>query len=385
MHAKEMATARAPLRVTPEAGRADRAAFLDLPYRLYRGHPTWVAPLRSEDAKLMNPAKNPFFAHATTQHFLARRGARVVGRIAACENRLHNEVHADRIGFFGFFEVEAGDQDAASALIEAAAAWCRARGLAPMRGPTNYSTNDSCGTLVDGFDEAPFLLMPYNRPDHDALLRSAGLVAVKDLLAFWIPSDSKVPDRFRRVVDRKLARSDITIRDIDLAHFDREVQILKDLYNRSWEKNWGFVPATDAEFEHAAADLKRIVEPQVSGVAMRGGVPVGFSTFIRDVNQILRKGCGDGRLWPPLILRLLFGLPRVGHLRCVLLGIVPEARGHAINEALFIRAIETAGAKNYPGAEAGWVLEDNAPMRRPIEAAGGRVTKRYRMYETASS
>jgi len=372
----------APVRVDPEDGAAGRKAFLDLPYRLYRGHPTWVPPLRMAERDLMDRAKNPFFQHAEVQHFLARRGDRVVGRIAACENRLHNEVHEDRIGFFGFFDVET-DAEAAGALLETARAWCAARGLSPMRGPANYSMNDSCGVLVDGFDDQPMILMPYNRPDYDALLQGAGLVPVKELLAYWISTRNPIPERFLRVVDRRMARSDITLRDIDLKHFDREVQILKDLYNRSWERNWGFVPATEAEFEHAAKDLKMLVEPRVSAVAERGGEPVAFSAFVRDVNRILKKGSGNGSLWPTLWARLAVGLKRIRHARCVLLGIVPEARGNAINEAFFVRAMRMGLALGYHGSECGWVLADNDAMRKPIETAGGFVTKRYRMYEQA--
>lgn len=371
----------APVRIVAEDGPADRDAFLDLPYRLYRGHPVWVPPLRMAEAEVMDRAKNPFFQHANAQHFLALRGDRVVGRIAACENSLHNEVHEDRIGFFGFFDVEA-DAEAASGLIEAARDWCSARGLAPMRGPANYSMNDSCGVLVDGFDEHPFLLMPYNRPDYDTLLQGAGLTPVKDMLSFWISTRNTVPERFQRVVDRRLARSKITLRDIDVKHFDREVQILKDLYNRSWEKNWGFVPATEAEFEHAAKDLKLLVEHRISGVAERDGEPVAFSAFVRDLNRILKRGSGNGRLLPTLWAKLAFGMKRIRYARCVLLGIVPEARGNAINEAFFVRAMHAGLRHGYYGAEAGWVLADNDAMAKPILAAGGKTTKRYRMYET---
>ena len=370
-----------PVRVDPEDGAADRNAFIDLPYRLYRGHATWVPPLRMAERDLMDRAKNPFFQHAQVEHFLARRGDRVVGRIAACENRLHNEVHGDRIGFFGFFDAEA-DAEAAGALLEAAQRWCTARGLSPMRGPANYSMNDSCGVLVDGFDDPPTILMPYNRPDYAGLLEGAGLVAVRELLAYWIRTGNPIPERFQRVVERRMARSNITLRDIDVKHFDREVQILKDLYNRSWEKNWGFVPATEAEFEHAAKDLKMLVEPRVSAVAERDGEPVAFSAFVRDVNRILKRGSGNGRLLPTLWARLAFGLKKIRHARCVLLGIVPEARGNAINEAFFVRAMQAALDLGYHGSECGWILADNDAMKKPIETAGGAVTKRYRMYET---
>ena len=368
----------APLRIEPEADARDRRAFLELPYRLYRGHPVWVPPLRMAERDLMDRAKNPFFEHAEVQHFLARRGDRVVGRIAAIENRLHNEVHGDRLGFFGFFDLE-DDAEAAAGLLAAAEAWTSARGLAPLRGPVNYSTNDSCGVLVDGFDEPPMLLMPYNRPDYDRLLTDAGARPVKTLLAYWIDSAGEVPERFRRVVGRRLARSGITLRPIDLKRFDAEVLLIKDLYNRCWERNWGFVPATDAEFEHAAADLKRLVAHELCAIAERRGEPVGFSVFLRDLNRLLAGG--DGRLFPTLWARLLFGLSKVRHTRCALLGIVPEARGNAINEAFFIHAMDQARAHGIAGAEAGWILEDNRAMRTPIETAGGVVTKRYRMYE----
>jgi hypothetical protein len=368
------------LRVEPQRSRADRRAFVNLPYRLYADEPNWVAPLRMAEAALMNRKKNPFFQHAEVEHFVARRGRRVVGRIAAIENRLHNEIHEDRVGFFGFFDVEP-DPEAAAALVAAADEWIRARGLGPLRGPVNYSTNDACGVLVDGFDEPPAVLMPYNRPDYDALLTGAGLVGVKDLLAYWVSTSVDLPDRFRRVVERRLGQSGVRMRDIDLADFDREVETLKDLYNRSWEKNWSFVPATDAEFRHAAKDLKQVLLPKVSAVAEKNGRPVAFSAFIQDVNVVLRGS--NGRLLPFLWLKLLWGLRRVRRARCILLGIVPEARGGVIAAAFFLRAHAAGRAEGYEGAEAGWVLEDNAAMREPLEVAGAPVTKRYRMYETA--
>jgi GNAT superfamily N-acetyltransferase len=362
--------------------RADRKAFINLPYRLYKGHPYWVPPLRMGERDLMNAKKNPFFEHAEVQHFLARRGKRVVGRIAAIENRLHNEIHEDRIGFFGFFDVEQ-DPEAAQALIGAARGWIEARGLGPMRGPASYSMNDVCGLLVEGFEESPMLLMPYNRPDYEQLLLDAGLVPVKDLLAFLLRIDDGLPERFMRVVSKRLGRRNITMRDIEVSNkegYRRDVAILKDLYNRCWEKNWGFVRATSAEFDHAAQDLKMVLVPEVSCIVEREGVPGGFAVFIRDLNVLLKGS--SGRLTPLLLWKLLTGLKKVRTQRCVLLGVVPEARGNAINEAIFIRARDRALEHGFPGAEAGWVLEDNTAMIRPIEASGANIAKRYRMFET---
>jgi len=364
--------------VAPERGRADRKTFLDFPYRLYRGHPTWVPPVRMADAKIMDQKKNPFFAHAEAEHFLARRDGRVVGRIAACVNRLHNEVHGDRVGFFGWFDVEP-DPEAATALVAAARVWVGARGMTSLRGPVCYSTNDVCGVLIEGFEQPPMLMMPWNRPDYDALLLGAGLVKAKDLVAYWIPSSSPIPERYVRVTDRALARGGFTLRDIDLRRWRTEVDTIKSLYNRSWERNWGFVPMTDAEFEHAAKDLKQILDPRMFMMIERGGTPVGFAGILPDVNEAL-VGL-DGRLFPFGLFKLLRRMKRIRNVRIVLLGVVPEARGRGVDAAVFVRALTKARECGYAGGEASWILEDNARMRADVEGVGAKVWKRYRLYE----
>lgn len=370
-----------PLRVEPEEGRRGRAAFLSLPYRLYAGQPGFVPPLRMAEAALMDRRKNPFFQHSEAQHFLAFRGRRAVGRVAAVENRQHNRAHGERIGFFGFFDVEP-DVAAARALLAAAEGWCRSRGLCALRGPASYSTNDTCGLLVEGFDQRPAVQMPWNRPDAEGLVLGAGFAPVKDLLAYWIPSSIPAPERFERVVARQMERAGVRLRSIDLAHFGAEIDILRDLYNRAWEANWGFVPVTEEEFRHAAKDLKQVVDPDLSAIAEIGGRPVGFSAILRDVNAVLAPR-GGGRLLPTNLLRLLFGLKRAKRFRVITLGVVPEARGKGVNEAFFLRALAACKQKGGEGAEASWILADNARMRAPIEAVGGSVSKRYRMYEKA--
>ena len=322
--------------------------------------------------------KNPFFGHADVQHFLARRGKRVVGRIAAIENTLHNETYGDRLGFFGFFDVEP-DAEATAALVGVARAWVADRGLDVMRGPVNYSTNDSCGVLIDGFDDAPTILMPYNRPDYDELLQGAGLKPAKDLVSLWLDHTDEIPERFRRVVQRRLSRSNVTIRPIDFTDAAGEIRRLENVYNRCWADNWGFVPATTAEFQHASKQMRPILEPDLSAVAEIDGKPVGLSLILKDINRLLPGT--NGRLLPKALFRLLFQLKRVDRVRIVALGVVPEARGRAINEAFFLRAFDT-GKLRYAGGEAGWILEDNRKMLAPIENTGGRITKRYRIYET---
>ncbi len=368
--------------VEPELTKRDRKEFLALPYRLYRDHPTWVAPLRMADAATMNRAKNPFFEHAEVMHFLARRGGRVVGRVAAIENRLHNEFHGDKLGFFGWFDVEP-DPEAARALIGAASAWCAARGLVAMRGPVNYSTNDVCGALVEGFEHRPMLMMPYNRDDYDALLKAAGLVPVKDLLAYRISCANEPPERFLRICNRALERGAYTLRDLDLSRRAEEFRTIRTIYNAAWAQNWGFVPITDSEFQHAAKDLAMLVDPRVFFFVEKDGVAVAFIGPIPDLNEAL-VGL-DGRLFPFGLLKLLWRKRRLKNVRVMMLGVLPEARGKGIDAAIFVRAMQRTHAFGYVDAEAGWILEDNYRMRHDIELSGGEITKRYRIYETPTA
>jgi GNAT superfamily N-acetyltransferase len=367
------------LTVEPERGRADRRAFLGFPYRLYRGHPVWVPPLRIAEAALQDRRKNPFFRHGEAEHFLARRDGRVVGRIAAIENRRHNEFHADRLGFFGWFDAEP-DPEAAAALVAAARGWTEARGLVGMRGPYNYTSNDVCGVLVDGFEKRPAIQMPWNRDDYDALLRGAGLVPVKDLLAYNVPARTP-PERFLKIAKRALERGGIVLRPLRKREWDAEIRTVHDLYDRSWERNWGYVPMTREEFDHAAKDMKQIVDPATFLIAEREGKAVGFIGALPDVNQAL-VGL-DGRLFPFGLFRLLFRLRRVTHARIMLLGLLPEARGKGVDAAFFVATIEAGIAAGYTeGGEASWILEDNHRMRADLEAVGATMTKRYRLYET---
>ncbi|HVG95065.1 MAG TPA: GNAT family N-acetyltransferase [Planctomycetota bacterium] len=367
------------LTIEAERSKGDRRRFVDLPYRLNRACPAWVPPLRMADAAVMDARKNPFFQHAEVRHFLARRGERVVGRIAAIENRRHNEFHADRLGFFGWFDAE-DDPEAARGLVDAARRWVGERGLSGMRGPVCYSTNDVCGVLVEGFDLPPAILMPWNQRYYDGLLTGSGLVPVKDLVAYEITTAALDLARLERVTSRALARGGYTMRQIDLSRWAAEVDLLLDLYNRTWERNWGFVPMTEAEFRHAAKDLRRIIDPRIFLIVEQAGRPVGFVGLLPDVNVAL-KGL-DGRLLPFNVFRLMRRMKKIGRARIVMLGVLPEARGRGLDAALITTVIARGVPVGYLDGEAGWILEDNLGMRTPIESMGSRVSKRYRLYET---
>jgi GNAT superfamily N-acetyltransferase len=365
------------LEVTAVRGRVDLEAFIALPYRLHRDDPRWVPPLRRDVRMLLSRTKNPFFEHAEAEYFLARREGEVVGRIAAIHNRLHNEVHADRVGFFGFFEA-VNDAAVAAALLEAAAAWLQPRRLDVLRGPVSFSTNDEAGLLVDGFETPPAVMMPHNPPYYATLLEAAGLHKAKDLLAYQ-RSDTGLPERLVRGASLTEQRYGLRVRALDMKRFDREVEVIKRLYNASWERNWGFVPMTDHEIDHLARQLKPVVVPEIVLFAERGDETAGFAVALPDLNVALRAN-PSGRMFPG-ILKVLWAARKIDRIRILLLGVVPAWRGKGIDVMLFKHVWEKATAKGYYWGEGGWILEDNHAMRNGLERMGFEVYKTYRIYE----
>ncbi len=358
--------------------RRDLGEFLRLPLTLYRGDPNFVPPLALERRRFFSPA-NPLFDFTEARFYLLRddRG-RPIGRISAHVNRRHNDFTGERTGFFGFFEC-VPRLAAAARLLEAAETDLRARGMTAVRGPFNFSTNEECGFLAEGFDRPPALMMPYTQPCYLDFMRELGYRCVRRLLAFEITSGGRVPERMDRFNRRLRERLQVTVRPVDPARFDEEAAQVFGLYNRIWESNWGFVPMTEAEFRYAAAELRPIADPGLVLLAERDGEAVGFALTLPDINAVLRRM--RGRVWPFGWFWFLARRRLVRRVRILMLGVLPAFRGRGLDTLLYQETARRCIERGYYDGEASWILEDNAAMRRPMERAGARVSKIYHLYE----
>ena len=332
---------------------------------------------------LLSRRKNPFFEHAEAEYFIAERDGEVVGRIAAISNRLHNETHDDRVGFFGFFEC-ADDQAVANALFQAAGEWCRALGHDVLRGPASFSVNDECGLLVDGFETPPTLMMPHNPRYYITLIERAGLTKAKDLWVYQGGSMERyvpVPERLARATELIRQRQGITLRPLNMKDFEGEVERIKELYNTAWEKNWGFVPMTEHEIDHLAEQFKPVVIPELVPMAYKDGKLIGFGIALPDLNVVFRSN-RSGRLFP-VIFRLLWALKmkKIRRARILLLGVVPAFQGKGIDAILYHWIWTKSGERGIYWGEAGWILEDNPAMNAGLEKMTFRVYKTYRLYD----
>lgn len=352
--------------------------FVKLPWSIYRTDPVWVPPLISEVRKLLSPDRNPFWKHAEAAYFIAYRESEPVGRIAAIVNHRHNEFHKEKAGFFGFFE-SVNDETVSNALYGEAQKWLSAKGMEVLRGPANPSSNDDWGFLLEGYDEPPTVMMPYNPAYYHELAKAAGLVKVKDLYAFFMDKTSDIPEKALRVAKIARKRTNVKIRPIDMKNIERELDFIKEVYNSAWELNWGFVPMTDEEIEHLAEDLKRIAIPDLVLMAEVDGKPAGVSIAIPNINEVLAEM--NGRLFPFGWLRFLFGFRRIRRVRIIIMGVVKEYRKRGIDAVFYVDTYNAGRKLGFTEGEMSWVLEDNDITNRSIEMFGGRLYRRYRLYE----
>lgn len=369
-----------PVTVRSVAGRKDLQTFVKLPWRIYAHDPMWVPPLLRDVYAVLDRRRHPFHQHAEVEYFLAWRGARVVGRIAAIVNHRHVEFHDEPIGFFGLFESEPED-DIARALLATAEIYVAHRGMAALRGPVNLSTNDelySPGVLIRGFDSPPGLMMAHSPPYYAGLMEAAGLSKAKDLMSFYLRGPEP-PERLSRAMDKVARRSGVKLRPLRLREFDREVAIVKDIYNAAWERNWGFVPMTDAEFVHLAKALRPVINPDMCAIAEIDGEPVGFALALPDFNQALRRI--DGRLLPFGLVKLLWYRRKIDQARVLTLGLKPRYRHAGLDAALIVHLYRESSRAGCLKGECAWILEDNLEMRRAVERVGGEPYKIYRVFE----
>lgn len=376
----------------------ERMAFIKFPWQLYRHDPNWVPPLIGDRKTMLDPKRNPSFAHMDVALFVATAsGAEttnappaMVGTIAAIVNHRHNEFHAEKAGFFGFFEC-IDEPAVAQALLDTASDWVRARGMTVIRGPANLSSNDEWGMLVQGFDAPPVVMMTYNPAYYVNLVEGAGFHKAMDLNAYYFDFGENrdlnlLPSKLMRVADKVQRRGEVTVRKARMDHFDAEVQHVKTIYLAAWEKNWGFVPMTDAEMDHLAKQLKQVIDPDLVWIAELASGPdkgkvVGMGLSLPDLNQVLKRM--NGRVNPITIIKALWYRRKIDWARTLLLGVIPEYRGRGVDALLMAETARAATAKGIRYGEMGWILENNEMMNRIAVMIGATVYKRYRIYEKA--
>lgn len=355
--------------------------FINFPHDLYKDDANYVPEIFMGQKDMMNPDKYPFYKYGTAKFYLAKKDGKIVGRIAAIHNPNYNAHFNSKVGFFGFFDV-IEDPQVAGLLLDRAKSYAKENGNDYLMGPTNYTTNETAGVLVDGFEEAAKIMMTYNKPYYDTLILQHGFKKEMDLYAYMIYTNkaNEKSLRLAGVLEERLKSKGITIRNVNLKDINQEAQKIKKIYNAAWDENWGFVPFTDAEFDYLKNDLKMILDPKFAYIAEKEGQAIGFSITLPNINEILIKN-KRGRLFPWGIFRLLLGKNKTKSVRILALGVVHEYRKMGIEAIFFAKNIQEAKNRQLIGGEASWVLENNESMKAAAEHLNGEKYKTYRLYK----
>ncbi|HEX2397459.1 MAG TPA: hypothetical protein VHI73_04905 [Solirubrobacteraceae bacterium] len=365
--------------VAPVTSRRELGEFIELPFRLHSTRPHWIPPLRLERRLFLDRRRNAFFTHGEAEYFLARRDGRMVGRITAHIDRSFNDFHGNAWGMFGFLELE-DDPEVAAALLDTAAEWLRNRARDRMIGPMDFTMNDESGILIEGFERDPMIKQPWHPPHYRRRCEASGLEKAMDLL-MWeleIADRSKVLPVIVELAEQVESRHGITLRKMSRRHLRRDLERFADVYNAAWSQNWGFSPYTAADLDYLAREMQLVFDRHWCMVAEKDGDTVGVALTFPDVNRVLRAM--NGRLLPLGWLRFLRERRRIDRVRVGFLGVKPEYRHTGVAARFYIEHFDMAESTPQTWGETGWILETNDDMNRAMEAMGGRIVKRFRVY-----
>ena len=364
------------------SGRRDLKRFIDLPFRLHANHPLWVPPLKLERRLFLNRRLNAYFSHGEAEYFVALRGDRVVGRASAQINHAFNQHHNSRWGWFGFLEFE-DDAEIVAALLDAADVWLRERGCERMVGPADFSMNDESGILIEGFELPPLVRQPWHPPYYQQRVEEIGMTKAMDLL-MW---NLEVSDRSRvlpvifELAEKVESEHGIRVRPMRRLQLRKDLDAFAEVYNAAWAENWDFVPYSKRDLDAYAQELQLVFDKHWFMIAEKVDTKevVGMAMTIVDVNQVLKRM--NGHLLPLGWFHFLRKGSTVDRVRVGFLGVKPEYQHTGVAAKLYVEHFNAAAARPQSGGEMGWILETNTAMNRGMEAMGGRIVKRYRVYE----
>ena len=374
----------ASVSIRPVRSRRELKRFVKVPFALHRDSEQWVPPLIFERMQFLDPKKNPWFEHGEAEFFVAEREGEPVGRISAHLDRRWDTYQGGSDAMFGFFE-SADDPEVARALLETACEWATARGRDRILGPMDFTTNDELGILIEGFERQPMILEPWHPPHYQGLIEAEGFAKSMDLL-MWelrmgqLKEGERVDPSIHAAAEKALHDEGVVIRNMRKRDMANEVRRFMDVYNEAWGDNWGFVPITDAEVEFQAKNLKQVLDEEWTFMAEKDGEVVGAALTLPDVNQVLAGM--NGRLLPTGWLKFLLGQRRIDRVRVFALGVKHDYRHTGVAAGLYLEHIKLAAMPDkIHWGEMGWILETNEPMNRAMEGMGGKIVKKYRLYE----
>ena len=373
---------RTGVKVTTVSGRKDLKEFIDLPFLVHANHPLWIPLPKLERWLFLNRRMNAFFSHGEAEYFIARRDGRVVGRITAQINHAFNDYQKKQWGWYGFLEFE-DDLEVLEALLSAAERWLRARGMERMVGPADFTMNEESGILIEGYELRPMLKQPWHPPYYRERMEQAGMSKAMDLLMWKLEVEDrdKVLPVIWELAEKAQSEHGIRVRPMRRRQLRKDMDSFAEVYNAAWSKNWDFVPYSKKDLDAYAQEIQLVFDKHWCFIAEKEdtGEVVGMAMTFPDLNEVLERM--KGKFLPLGWLQFARKGKIMKRVRVGFLGVKPEHQHTGVAAKLYQLHFDAAEQRPQKGGEMGWILETNTPMNRGMEAMGGKVVKRYRIYE----
>jgi hypothetical protein len=325
---------------------------------------------------------NLFFKRAEARFFIAYRDSKPVGRCMAFVNRAHEKHWRDGVGFFGHFEcIE--DREVAAALLGEAEKWLRFRGKLAIRGPLNLPVNEATpGFLVEGFESRPIVYYHFNPAFYAPMLIGLGYTPKMDYLSYEVRfPDNPIESALAGISKRIIKRSNITFETWSDRKLDIRKQEMFSIYNDAWRDNFGFVPFTRKQLDKIIDDMKLIMNKKLFLFAYVDGKVAAFFGAVPNIFESLALKENKRKSELLRAVKVLMCCSRTKGFRIGYLGVKKTYRNLGLDAVLIWKQNELVLKTRYQYCDMGWVLSENKPMIKMIERCGGKLSKRYRVFE----
>ncbi len=354
--------------------------FIQFHFDLYKDCPQWVPPFIVDWQTMMNPKKHPYYEHSDAEFFLAMRDGKVVGRIAAMENKPFNMYHKTKDGEFYFFD-SLDDQEVANALFNTVFEWAKARGLNHIVGPKGFGPLDGYGIQVEGFENRQMMnMMNYNYPYYSKLVEAIGFEKEVDFVSCYIPAhqfhlDPRIHEIARRVQERGIFQVKRFKNKAELVSWADRIGTA---YNDTFVQNWEYYPLSPKEVKHVVDTIIQVVNPKLIKIITADDKVVGFLLGFQDVSEAMQRG--KGKLTPFTVIDLLLEMRKTKWISFNGMGILPEYHGRGGNALLYSEMEDTLHSFNFEHADLTQVAETTKLMRKDLENVGGKPYKNHRVF-----
>ncbi|MCX6256073.1 MAG: hypothetical protein NTV31_16605 [Bacteroidia bacterium] len=359
--------------------RKDRRDFIYLPEKVHKNEPDWLPPIYMDEWELYNKKKNKSYQYADAILLLAYRDKKPVGRIMGIINKRYNTIHNEQHGRFCFMECF-NDKEVFHTLISKVEEWARQNGMTMMVGPLGFSDKDPQGFQIEGFEYPQFMIAATNSSYMPELIVAEGYKKKVDLVNYL----AKMPDVFPLVYEKVLARI-ANNKEYRIIGFNSKKELKPyiipalELMNETFAEIYGFVPLNDKEKKEFAARYLPILDPKFIKVVEVNGQLIGFAIGMPDVSPGIKAA--NGKLLPFGIFKILRESKRSKKLLMMLGGVKKEYRGKGIDVIMGVKILQSGIKHKMDKIDSHLVLEDNTKMRGEYERVGGKVVKKFRIYQ----